>query len=121
MSFDRPGNPLARHPTWKHVKCPQCGGGAERETDTLDTFFELSWYFLRYCSPRASTAFERAEVEYWMSVDQYIGGIEHAVLHLLYSRFFTRALKRCGYLDMKEPVRRPLHPGHGLPPDLSRR
>jgi leucyl-tRNA synthetase len=103
VSFDRPGNPLEHHPTWKHVACPRCGGPAQRETDTFDTFVESSWYFLRYCSPRASAAFERKEVEYWMAVDQYIGGVEHAVLHLLYSRFFTRALKECGYLDLKEP------------------
>jgi leucyl-tRNA synthetase len=103
VSFDRPGNPLAHHPTWKHVACPRCGGKAERETDTLDTFFESSWYFLRFCSPRAPVAFAGDEVDYWMPVDQYIGGIEHAVLHLLYSRFFTRALRRCGYLDLKEP------------------
>ena len=103
VTFDLPGNPLAHHPTWKHVACPTCGGKAERETDTFDTFFESSWYFARYCSPRAATAMNRAEVDYWLSVDQYIGGIEHAVLHLLYSRFFTRALKQCGYLGVSEP------------------
>ncbi|HWE74158.1 MAG TPA: leucine--tRNA ligase [Stellaceae bacterium] len=103
VSFDRPGNPLAHHPTWKYTTCPTCGGKAERETDTFDTFFESSWYFARFCSPRAPTAFNRNEVDYWLPVDQYIGGIEHAVLHLLYSRFFTRALKQCGYLGVKEP------------------
>ena len=103
VSFDVPGNPLAHHPTWKHVACPRCGGRAERETDTFDTFFESSWYFLRFCSARSPRAFEREAVDYWMPVDQYIGGVEHAVLHLLYSRFFTRALKRCGYLDLNEP------------------
>ncbi len=101
--FTAPGNPLDRHPSWKHVDCPKCGGTAQRETDTFDTFFESSWYFLRFCSPRSPAAFERAEVDYWMPVDQYIGGIEHAVLHLLYSRFFMRALKQCGYLDLDEP------------------
>ncbi|HJT05779.1 MAG TPA: leucine--tRNA ligase [Stellaceae bacterium] len=103
VTFDRPGNPLDHHPTWKYVTCPSCGGAAQRETDTFDTFFESSWYFERYCSPREPTAFKRSEVDYWMPVDQYIGGIEHAVLHLLYSRFFTRALKDCGYVGLKEP------------------
>ncbi|MGH7047408.1 MAG: leucine--tRNA ligase, partial [Stellaceae bacterium] len=103
VRFDLPGNPLAHHPTWQHVACPRCGGAARRETDTFDTFFESSWYFLRFCSARAPLAFDRAAVDYWMPVDQYIGGVEHAVLHLLYSRFFTRALQRCGYLDLDEP------------------
>ncbi|HZT51186.1 MAG TPA: leucine--tRNA ligase [Stellaceae bacterium] len=103
VTFDRPGNPLALHPTWKHVRCPSCGGAAERETDTFDTFFESSWYFARFCSPRASGAFERRDVDYWLPVDQYIGGIEHAVLHLLYARFFTCALAQCGYLGVREP------------------
>ncbi len=103
VSFAAPGNPLAHHPTWQYVDCPRCHRPARRETDTLDTFFESSWYFLRFCSARAAEAFDRAAVDYWMPVDQYIGGVEHAVLHLLYSRFFTRALQRCGYLDLDEP------------------
>jgi len=103
VSFEVPGNPLDHHPTWKFVDCPRCGGPAQRETDTFDTFFESSWYFLRFCSARAPVAFEREAVDYWMPVDQYIGGVEHAVLHLLYSRFFTRALKQCGYLELDEP------------------
>ena len=98
------GNPLDAHPTWKYVDCPSCGKAAVRETDTFDTFFESSWYFARFCSPNASdTGFTRAAADYWLPVDQYIGGIEHAVLHLLYSRFFTRALKQCGYLGVSEP------------------
>ncbi|HTQ33082.1 MAG TPA: class I tRNA ligase family protein, partial [Stellaceae bacterium] len=103
VDFAEPGNPLDRHPTWKHVACPRCKGGAARETDTFDTFFESSWYFLRFCSARAPVAFERDAAAYWMPVDQYIGGVEHAVLHLLYSRFFMRALRDCGYLDLDEP------------------
>ena len=104
VGFDKPGNPLAHHPTWKHVACPKCNGKAERETDTFDTFFESSWYFARFCSPQSEAiGFERDTADAWLPVDQYIGGIEHAVLHLLYSRFFTRALQECGYLNVSEP------------------
>ena len=103
VDFGLAGNPLARHPMWKHVACPRCSGSAERETDTFDTFFESSWYFARFCAGDTEEALPRAAVDYWLPVDQYIGGIEHAILHLLYSRFFTRALKRCGYLSLDEP------------------
>lgn len=103
VEFEGAGNPLDRHPTWKHVSCPSCGSKAERETDTFDTFFESSWYFARFADAQAEDAFSKEAAEYWLPVDQYIGGIEHAVLHLLYSRFFTRALKKCGYLDLDEP------------------
>ncbi len=103
VAFDRPGNPLDHHPTWKHVACPQCGSSAQRETDTFDTFVDSSWYFARYCSPHASAPVARAAVDHWMPVDQYIGGIEHAILHLLYSRFFTRGMKVTGYVSVDEP------------------
>lgn len=104
INYDKPGNPLDRHPTWKNVTCPECGKDATRETDTCDTFFESSWYFLRYLDPKNETrGFADEKSGYWMPVDQYIGGVEHAVLHLLYSRFFTRALKKCGYEVPDEP------------------
>jgi leucyl-tRNA synthetase len=103
VTFDKPGNPLAHHPTWKHVNCPKCGGKAQRETDTFDTFIDSSWYFARFCSPHAAMPVDPAEAKYWMGVDQYIGGVEHAILHLLYSRFFARAMRDTGHLDMDEP------------------
>jgi leucyl-tRNA synthetase len=104
VEIDKPGNPLDRHPTWKHVTCPTCGGPAQRETDTLDTFIDSSWYFDRFTSPRLETApFDRAENDYWMPVDQYIGGVEHAILHLLYSRFWTRAMREVGMTGRDEP------------------
>ncbi len=101
--FNRPGNPLDYHPTWKHVACPACGKPARRETDTFDTFVDSSWYFARFCSPHSNRPVVRAVVDHWMPVDQYIGGIEHAILHLLYSRFFTRAMKDTGYMAIEEP------------------
>ncbi len=104
VEFDRPGNPLDRHPTWKHVSCPSCGGAAQRETDTFDTFIDSSWYFDRFTSPRLTTApFDREENHYWMPVDQYIGGVEHAILHLLYSRFWTRAMREVQMTSRDEP------------------
>ena len=104
VTFDKPGNPLSHHPTWKHVNCPTCGKPAQRETDTFDTFFESSWYFARYPDPKASSGITK-EAAKWLPVDQYIGGIEHAILHLLYSRFFMRALAACGYGVPPEPFK----------------
>jgi leucyl-tRNA synthetase len=101
VTFDQPGNPLDRHPTWRDVACPKCGAPARRETDTMDTFVDSSWYFARFTAPRATTPTVAAEADYWMNVDQYIGGIEHAILHLLYSRFFARAMHRTGHLPAK--------------------
>ncbi|PZP39675.1 MAG: leucine--tRNA ligase [Pseudomonas fluorescens] len=107
VEFTGMGNPLANHPTWKHVECPVCRGKAQRETDTMDTFMDSSWYFMRYLCPEAGQPLEKAALDYWMpaegGVDQYIGGIEHAVLHLLYARFFTKALRDCGYVSATEP------------------
>ena len=108
------GNPLDTHPSWKFCKCPKCGGDAMRETDTLDTFFESSWYFARYASDERTwrqRAFDEQSVNYWMNVDQYIGGIEHAILHLLYARFFQKALRDIGYLRDSEPFERLLTQG----------
>jgi len=103
VTFDTPGNPLDRHPTWKHVKCPTCHGDATRETDTLDTFVDSSWYFARFTDPTASEPISHAAANHWLPVDQYIGGVEHAVLHLLYARFVSRALSDAGLMTVREP------------------
>jgi hypothetical protein len=105
VTFDKPGNPLDHHPTWKHVDCPQCGRAARRETDTMDTFVDSSWYFIRFTAPHAATPTVPEEANAWMPVDQYIGGVEHAILHLLYSRFFTRAMRITGHVGLDEPFK----------------
>jgi leucyl-tRNA synthetase len=103
INFDVRGNPLDHDPVWKHTKCPSCGGDAVRDTDTLDTFVDSSWYFARFCDSHAAEPVNKAALDYWLPVDQYIGGIEHAILHLLYSRYFTRALKKLGHTKVDEP------------------
>lgn len=103
ISFDKPGNPLDHHPSWKHVSCPSCKKAAVRETDTFDTFIDSSWYFARFASPHSDKPFDKEAADYWLPVDQYVGGVEHAILHLLYSRFYTRAMKEIGLCDVKEP------------------
>lgn len=105
VTFDKPGNPLDRHPTWRHVACPHCGKDARRETDTMDTFVDSSWYFTRFTAPWEDNPTDPKAANHWLPVDQYIGGIEHAILHLLYSRFFTRAMKATGHVAIDEPFK----------------
>jgi leucyl-tRNA synthetase len=103
VTFDKPGNPLSHHPTWKHVSCPKCQGKAQRETDTFDTFIDSSWYYARFASPKSVNPVDEKAGRYWLPVDQYIGGVEHAILHLLYSRFYARAMERTGHFNVDEP------------------
>ncbi|WP_295967256.1 leucine--tRNA ligase [uncultured Bartonella sp.] len=105
VTFDKPGNPLDRHPTWKFVKCPRCGKPARRETDTMDTFVDSSWYYARFTAPWENEPTNKEAIKKWLPVDQYIGGIEHAILHLLYSRFFMRAMKMTGHVNIDEPFK----------------
>jgi len=105
VTFDVPGNPLDRHPTWRDCICPQCGGHAKRETDTMDTFVDSSWYFARFVTPDEKRPTNPQGADHWLPVDQYIGGIEHAILHLLYSRFFARAMSIAGHMNIREPFR----------------
>ena len=103
VKFDKPGNPLLHHPTWKNTNCPKCNEPAQRETDTFDTFIDSSWYYARFASPHADIPVNQDASKYWLPVDQYIGGVEHAILHLLYSRFYARAMKKTGHLNVDEP------------------
>lgn len=111
VSFAKPGNPLDHHPDWKKVDCPNCQQAARRETDTFDTFFESSWYFARFCNNHATNMVDKTDCDYWLPVDQYIGGVEHAILHLLYARFFTKAMADLGYISVREPFKRLLTQG----------
>ena len=106
INFSKPGNPLANHPEWKHTTCPHTGKKATRETDTLDTFVDSSWYFIRFCDPKGTNPVSEEKAKYWLPVDQYIGGVEHAILHLLYSRFFTKAMKKTKLIHINEPFSR---------------
>lgn len=116
ITFDKPGNPLDHHPTWKNVNCPKCQAPARRETDTFDTFFESSWYFARFCDKDAPDMTNKEACDYWLPVDQYIGGIEHAVLHLLYARFFTKIMQELGYIGVREPFKNLMTQGMVLHP-----